>query len=91
MNIFLNFTKNNGNSNLEVGGVKCDFGSLLRRLFLIFALPTSYFTFQQTTSYIIKKGENMLNIFIRVIIIYSLVLIIMRLMGKREIRTNATV
>jgi len=33
----------------------------------------------------------MLNIFVRVIIIYILVLIIMRLMGKREIRTNATI
>ena len=36
------------------------------------------------------EGENVLNIFIRVIIIYLLVLIVMRLMGKREIRTNAT-
>ena len=33
----------------------------------------------------------MLNIFIRVIILYTLVLIIMRLMGKRELRANATI
>lgn len=32
----------------------------------------------------------MLNTFVRVIIIYLLVLIVMRLMGKREIRANAT-
>ena len=32
----------------------------------------------------------MLNTFVRVIIIYLLVLIVMRLMGKREIRSNAT-
>ncbi len=31
----------------------------------------------------------MLNTFVRVIIIYLLVLIVMRLMGKREIRSNA--
>ena len=33
----------------------------------------------------------MINIFIRVLIIYILVLIVMRLMGKREIRPNATI
>ncbi len=32
-----------------------------------------------------KKGENMLTTFIRTIILYILVLVIMRLMGKREI------
>ena len=33
----------------------------------------------------------MLNTFVRVIIIYLLVLIVMRLMGKREIRANAAI
>lgn len=33
----------------------------------------------------------MLNTFIRVVIIYLLVLIVMRFMGKREIRSNATI
>ena len=33
----------------------------------------------------------MINIFIKVLIIYILVLIVMRLMGKREIRSNATI
>ena len=38
-----------------------------------------------------KKGEKMINAFIRVIILYVLVLIVMRLMGKRELRTAAAV
>ena len=33
----------------------------------------------------------MINIFIRVLILYILVLITMRLMGKRELRANATI
>ncbi len=33
----------------------------------------------------------MVNIFIRVLILYILVLITMRLMGKRELRSNATI
>ena len=33
----------------------------------------------------------MINIFIRVLILYVLVLITMRLMGKRELRRNATI
>lgn len=43
-----------------------------------------------TKNKIKKRGRKVLNTFVRVIIIYLLVLIVMRLMGKREIRPNAT-
>ena len=72
----------------DVGSVKL--GQALRSLALKSTPHTSHLSHHNNKLQFI--GENrMINIFIRVLILYILVLITMRLMGKREIRANATI
>ena len=75
----------------DVGSMKCESKRTIENVYFK-RIHTSYIispTSQiQTPIYI---GVKMINIFVRVLILYILVLIIMRLMGKRELRRTSAI